>query len=409
MGSPTKVKAPGNDLASMLSGIIEGSLNPQSNVNFQIPGGGSLGSFLQSRLQLPGYQGQVAAAPNFAETGTLGALTRLFGQNAGASQGSDVLSLLSGLAGGSTTNGNPAASTTFQLPGTSTLSSASAGALQPQATLAQLASTQPDFFSNLASSLTSQTGANPAIAGLTGFGSGSNLLDTAANALRGQANIGLQQGLGNLREQFSGLGLRNSTNLANADANLIAQNAANTGAQLATLYPTLTGQQISALSSAGGLANQQQGQAGQLAASAAGLGVQNQGNQANILSQILGSQTGAGSTLAQLAAQIYGNQQSNATSAALALPGATSTLGMLPFNQGAALFGLGSQQQANTQTGLNNLYQAYLNQQGLINAIPQLITGVPAPTVAGGSPLQQGVGLGLSALAGYTGLKNSKG
>lgn len=395
MGSPTKTKAPGNDLASMLSGLFQNALTSGRTTQF---GPGDLGSFVQNAFQLPAYQGSVAAPLNPAQTTTMQALTSLFGGTP-SNEGQGTLGPIGRIADASTLSGQPAAQTTFQLPGTTTLSGASAGALQPQATLAQLASTQPDFFANLGNALQTQSqAANPAISGLLNFGTGPGTLDAAGNALRTQANIGLQQGLGDIREQFSGLGLRNSTNLAQADSNLIAQSAANTGAQLAQLYPTLTGQQIQALTSGGGLATQQAGQAGNLAAQAAGLGIQNQGNQANILSTILGSQTGAGSTLAQLAASIYGTQQGNATQAALALPNAYNTLSMLPYNQGATLFGLGSQAQGATQQGLMNQYQQYLNQNAFINAIPSLITGVPAPTVSAGG--FNNVASGIGAMKG---------
>lgn len=258
---------------------------------------------------------------------------------------------------------------------------------------------------------------NPAAANLLNGGQSTDL-NSIGNAISAAAQPGLDRNVRDLREQFSTAGLRDSTDLNAGVSDLMARNQGQITGQLAQLAPQImqnaNSTSLGALSSLGSI-GQSLGSLGQgdlsarIAAltGAASTGTQAQGQQLNALNSLLGTTTSGNNNTLNSLAGIFGNQQNNQTSAALAQPGAASTVAQLPGQLAAQNYGLNAQSQTLDQSALDRNMQVWLQAQGLTPQIMSFLGTTPA-TQYGPSPLSQGTNAVGTALAAYGAAKGSK-
>lgn len=258
---------------------------------------------------------------------------------------------------------------------------------------------------------------SPQAQSLLSGGQGANL-NQIGSAISAAAQPGLDRNVRDLREQFSTAGLRDSTDLNMGVSDLMARNQSQITGQLAQIAPQIAqnanSTSLGALSSLGGI-GQGLGSLGQgdlsarIAAltGAASTGTQAQGNQLSALNSLLGTTTSGNNNTLNSLAGIFGNQQNNQTSAALAQPGAASTVAQLPGQLAAQNYGLNAQSQTLDQSALDRNMQVWLQSQGLTPQILSFLGTTPA-TQYGPSALTQGTNAIGTGLAAYGAAKGAK-
>jgi hypothetical protein len=235
---------------------------------------------------------------------------------------------------------------------------------------------------------------SPAASKLLGGGEG-NDLGTIAQAIAAAQQPQLDRNVRDLREQFSFNGLRNSTDLNSGVAQLMSESQTGLNGILAQLAPQISATRnntslgaLNALTGIGGQLGQldQSSLASKIAAltGAGQLGLGGQSNQiqatgqsgslqnqqlSTILQSLIGG-AGASTGQADVLARLFGGQQSNATQAALAQPGAASTMAQLPQLLAQMNLGMNTSMQNQGQNDLTRQYQAWIQQQSLT---PQLL------------------------------------
>lgn len=326
------------------------------------------------------------------------------------------------------------------------------GATPEQTMLQQLAASGNNPFISQLAGLAMPTGggaggnalaelfSSPQASALLGGGQG-NDLNTIAEAIAAAQQPQLNRNVRDLREQFSFNGLRKSTDLNQGVAQLmaesqsglqgilaqiapqIAQNQNTTslgalnaltgiGGQLSQLDQSSLASRIAALTGASGAQNTQLGTLGNILGSAGQLGLGGQSNQigatgqsgqlqnqqlSTILQSLIGG-AGASTGQADVLARLFGGQQANATQAALAQPGATSTLAQLPQLLASMNLGMNTTLQSQGQNDLTRQYQAWLQQQSLTPQLLQFLQSAGAPQFTP-SLLNTGMNLGLAGAA----------
>jgi hypothetical protein len=460
---PRVVTDPRNTATGDLSKLLSGAL------------GGNLGQIFQSGM-LPGYTGQFGAGTTSGQQSDIDIVQQALQKFASGDQGQGALqglnqfaqggfnvppeimslfgggggqNILQGIGGGS----DPVSQMLMQLSGTGNpaidqllnfQSNSPERQLLLQAGGQNVIGQGQGLLGQAGQLLNSGQGLG-AISSLLGGGAGTDINQVAA-MLDQARQPALQRDLGNLREQFSFNGLRNSTDLNQGAATLLGNSQAALTGQLANLMPQLAGLQsqnqlggLSALTSLAGtqgnlgqmagnlgLGQQQNvlsafGQAGQLGQG--GMGQQLQallgggnllqgqtGQQGNILQSLLGTQLGAGQALqtggtnqADILSRLFSGQQSNQLQALLGQPGAISMLSQLPGVLGQNAFNLAQGGQNNADTIIQRMIANSTQQQSLMPQILQFLGGTPQQQV-GDSLFSQLGGL----LAAGAGLKASK-
>lgn len=389
-----------------------------------LAGGKSIGSVLTEMSALPGYQGQLTAGLNEQQIADLGASNQSLSDFLAGDQGKGALSALSGIAGSGNdlnippelmallnpasqnqslgglssiangdnslmaqiqamVSGNPNGNIMSMLMGQGNMGTGPASQIQTlmngysnpflqQLGSANFASPEQQMLQQISMGAGS-SGSTDILRQLLTGGDASRLLgggtgtdiNQIGQMLQQASQPGIDQGLRDLREQFSFNGLRKSTDMGQAAGTFLGNSQAALTGQLAQLIPGINAQRdttsLGALQSliggAGQLGSTGQGDLAQRIQALTAAGGLGQGSQSLTLQSLLG---GGDQTLQQLQAMMGGASQQ----------GQLGTAGQSNIIQ--ALLGAGGMGQQSQQTGLSALQQLLGTQAGAAEGLAGL-------------------------------------